>query len=151
MEVGTIGLSFSKRVNFLRWRLCVGCLVACQSSLGMRGRHHWKVAILVVHLEYRVSIPRVKTQGLTFTGCAWQWPCLRHYFGYSDFLQGENPRSSIGQRQCLCIVFFLEELPLENLFVVGVLSLLWFECCCCECFITAIGSLFSFSLGCLHP
>ena len=38
----------------------------------------------------------------------------------SDFLQGENSRSSIGQR--LCIVSFLEALLSENFFVCRVLS-----------------------------
>ena len=37
-----------------------------------------------------------------------------------DFLQGENSRSSIGQR--LCIVSFLEALLSENFFVCRVLS-----------------------------
>jgi hypothetical protein len=34
----------------------------------------------------------------------------------SDFLQGENPRSPIGQRQHWCIASFLEVLLLINLF-----------------------------------
>jgi hypothetical protein len=34
----------------------------------------------------------------------------------SDFLQGENSRSSIGRRQRFCIISFLEALLLENLF-----------------------------------
>ena len=44
-----------------------------------------------------------------------------HYFCVnSDFIQGENSRSSIGQR--LCIVSFLEALLSENFFVCRVLS-----------------------------
>jgi hypothetical protein len=43
--------------------------------------------IFVVRLKYRVKISRVKTQGLSFVDCTWQWPCWRHYFWNSDFLQ----------------------------------------------------------------
>jgi hypothetical protein len=32
-----------------------------------------------------------------------------------DFLQGENPRSSIGRQERWCIVSFLEALLLDNL------------------------------------
>ena len=93
------------------------------AALASGGRRHWRTAILVVLLEYRVSILRVKTQGLAFIGCIWQWPYWRHCFWVnSDFLQGENPRSSIGQRQCLCIVSFLEALLWRASFVIPVLS-----------------------------
>jgi hypothetical protein len=73
-------------------------------------------ALLVVLFKYRFTIPRAKTQGLVFIGCAWQWPYRRHCFVNSDFLQGENTRSLIGRQQHLCIVSLLEASFLENPF-----------------------------------
>ena len=55
--------------------LGVWCLVTCNSGLVKRGRQHWRTAILVVLHEYRFLNPRVKTHGLAFIGCTWQWPC----------------------------------------------------------------------------
>jgi hypothetical protein len=48
--------------------LCVGCLVSCSSGLGKRGCQHLWNAFLMVLLEYRVVISRVKDQGMAFTG-----------------------------------------------------------------------------------
>jgi hypothetical protein len=55
--------------------LCVGCLVTCSSDLDKMGWHHLRTAFLVVLIEYRVMISRVKAQGLALIGCTWQWPC----------------------------------------------------------------------------
>jgi hypothetical protein len=45
------------------------CLKTCSSGLGKRGWQHRGTAFLVLLLEYRVTISRVKTQGLAFIGC----------------------------------------------------------------------------------
>ena len=99
---------------FRTWYLCACCLVTCSSDLGKWGRHHWRTSFLLVLVEYRVLIFRVKTQDLAFIDCTWQCPCRRQCFENSDFLQGENLRSSIGRRQRLCIVPFLKALLLEK-------------------------------------
>jgi hypothetical protein len=52
-----------------RFFLCVGCLVPCSSSLGKRGWQHLRTAFVMVILEYRVEISRVKAQGLAFIDC----------------------------------------------------------------------------------
>ena len=73
---------------------------------------------------------------------------IRHCFVKLDFLLSENLRSSIGQRQCWCIVFFLKASFFKNRFL---------QFCCCEFFITATGALFYIPLflfiflGCVHP
>ena len=46
-------------------------LVTYNCSHDKRGRQHWRTAYLVVPPEYRVLIPRVKTQILAFIGCTW--------------------------------------------------------------------------------
>ena len=66
--------------RFVFGRESVGCVeedVAHVSFcvLGDRVWQHRWTAFLVVLLEYRVSIPRVKTKGPAFIGCTWQWPC----------------------------------------------------------------------------
>jgi hypothetical protein len=48
---------------------------------------------------------------------------LERCFGNSDFLHGENLRSSTRQHQQVCIVSFFEALNLEILFYSRVLSL----------------------------
>ena len=57
---------------------------------------------------------RVKTQGLAFLVVPGS-DLIEGIVGNTVFLQGENLRSLIGQRQRLCIVSFLEALLLENL------------------------------------
>jgi hypothetical protein len=45
------------------------------SSLGKRGwQHMWTVFVMVL-LEYRVDISRVKDQGIDFIGCTCKWLC----------------------------------------------------------------------------
>ena len=66
-------------------------------------------------MKFKVLPFMVKIQGLDLIGRAWQWPCVRHCFESGDYLQGENPRSSIERRRLLCTVFFLKALLLEKL------------------------------------
>jgi uncharacterized Fe-S center protein len=52
-----------------RFFLCVGCLSTCSRSLCKREWQHRWTAFLVVLLEFRDSVFRVRTQGLSFIGC----------------------------------------------------------------------------------
>ena len=47
------------------------------------------------YVKSKVLPFRVKIQGLTLIGCAWQWSCWRHCFESENYLQGENPRSGL--------------------------------------------------------
>ena len=99
-----------------------------------------------LQVKFRVLPFRVKIKSLALIGCAWQWPCWRHCFESGDYLQGEDPRSLIGQRRRWCTVSFLEASLLEYLtsgvvLVVVVLLLQGLELC---------GGLFLFSFSLIY-
>jgi hypothetical protein len=100
--------------------LCAGCLVTCSSILGNRG---WTTFLMVL-LEDRVMISKVKVQCLAFIGCTCrQWPCWRHCFTKSDFLQGENQDLWSGDNNAYALFPSWRRCFWRISFVVHVLSL----------------------------
>jgi hypothetical protein len=108
--------------------MLVVCLVV--DDLQEQSQLHFLVSLC------RVLILRVKTKGLIFIGCAWQYPWWRHCSESLECLQGEKLRSWIGQRRCLCTVSFLEVSLLDRAtrswqLWRGLFSLIIFYFCLC--------------------
>jgi hypothetical protein len=85
---GNVMAAESSRIALVVW-----IFVAKRNLL----RDSWLVAATwlvgaTIQEKFKVRPCRVKTQGLALIGCAWQFPCWRHYFVSADFSSGWKPK-----------------------------------------------------------
>jgi hypothetical protein len=74
----------------------------------------WNLVWLILHWV-RVELSRVASYSFSSWVLSFSSRPRRHCFESGDFLQRENLRSTIRQRQCLCTVSFLGASLLKNL------------------------------------
>jgi hypothetical protein len=108
---------------WMRWRLCTGWSVLCIRLDKWRRQHKGDFSLGGVFL-HQVSIFGVKTLGLTFTGCTWQWRiCIRFLvegIAWSLFRLSSGWKSMIcwsGDDGVLCTVSLLEASFIEEPFL----------------------------------
>jgi hypothetical protein len=152
----TVKLDAENGMEARNWRLAMEVWVLrCRDSglvMCVLEQQNWQVGA-VAQEEFSVQTYRVKTQGLTFIGCAWQWSYWRHCFVSVDLLWGENLWSLI--RAMMVLVHY-------SLFggiafgVDGFLVLLWWYLVRYYKELVTIAGLFFYVIllcffGCVYP